>query len=140
MSPKNSPLVIRAYILVLLIVVKTLLSHAVEAAAQSQNSQNSQENEEEMHNGDISNSNDRICVNVRERDDSTVSGILCYYQLSSTAKNDDQENRLDTRSITFDRLRRTFSSIDWSTRLKRPPIPFRIGGGLRSNRRIIIEN
>lgn len=163
MTPKShSPLVVRLYFLVVVIVVKALFSQALEA--KSIMSENTQDNNigggDEMQNSELSNTfydnnnnkinnNERICVYVRERPESAASGVLCYYELSPLPVTSDEDllssmtmNPVRSRSSTFNRLRRTLTPVDWASRLKRPPMPFRIGGGLRShsNRRIIIES
>jgi len=135
MAQKGSPLIIRTYFLVLLVLVKALFGHSSEATAP--------ETKQEPLSSSISSNdeqNNRICVFVNENGGPSPSGILCLYELSSLNSDGAASvNEEPYRSLMFDRLRRT---VDWSNRLKRPPMPFRIGGGLRShsNRRIIIES
>lgn len=154
MASKNtSQIILRAFFLLLFIFVEVLrCDDSVQSSSgESLQSDKSPLDNNNNNNGDQENYHmgfGRTCVVVHEANDKSQppSGMLCYFQISqssSSSLNSQEENFetkfLNSKQQLLERLRRT---PEWSTRLKRPPMPFRIGGGLRShsNRRIIITH
>lgn len=156
MAPKNtSQIILRAFFLLLFIFVEVLrCDDSVQSSSSSGESLLSSQSEKspmDNSNGDQENYQmgfGRTCVVVHEANDKSQppSGMLCYFQISQSSSSslNSQEENFETRFLNskqqlLERLRR---APEWSTRLKRPPMPFRIGGGLRShsNRRIIITH
>lgn len=157
MASKNtSQIILRAFFLLLFIFVEVLrCDDSVQSSSSGESLLSSQSDKSPMdnsnNNGDQENYQmgfGRTCVVVHEANDKSQppSGMLCYFQISqssSSSLNSQEENFetkfLNSKQQLLERLRR---APEWSTRLKRPPMPFRIGGGLRShsNRRIIITH
>lgn len=156
MASKNtSQIILRAFFLLLFIFVEVLrCDDFVQSSSSGESLLSSQSDKSPMdnsNNGDQENYQmgfGRTCVVVHEANDKSQppSGMLCYFQISqssSSSLNSQEENFetkfLNSKQQLLERLRR---APEWSTRLKRPPMPFRIGGGLRShsNRRIIITH
>lgn len=152
MASKNtSQIILRAFFLLLFIFVEVLRCDDSVQSSSSGESLLSDKSQMDNSNGDQENYQmgyGRTCAVVHEANDKSQppSGMLCYFQISQSSSSslNSQEENFETRFLNskqqlLERLRRT---PEWSTRLKRPPMPFRIGGGLRShsNRRIIITH